>query len=520
MGTTASEVNTEVKAMAKFAGKAKRTRERINNYAGGEGFLLNDESTLLNLVSTCMMNEPKFYGEPGEVEEKIFDLARKVDPKFLLQLAVYTRTELNLRSVPMFLLAIAANREDGKPFVREYAKRIIQRADELYESLACYIEYFGKPVPNSLKKGVADSFANFDEYQLAKYDRNTGLTLKDVMCLVHPKEPREPIQKIHDRTLQVPITWETEISSKGNMPEVWESLIDQGKLPYMAMLRNLRNLLYTDDKGISRAHLDSVISSIRNPEAVRNSRQLPFRFLSAYREVQLAYAEPEERVHWKNPRTAEVLDALDDAVSISTENIPKMKGTTFLVSDVSGSMMGRGISERSQVRPGEIALLMTSAAHKFTENAYVGVFGEKFKTMSLPKRSSGIISNLPRMFTEASTVGHSSNGHLAIRYLNSTETFVDRILIFSDMQLWDSDQHPMLKEISRSINDEYGKYRKNINPDVRMYMFNLNGYGTVTIPEKDRSVMNINGWSDRVLKFIQASEADPDTQVKYIKENY
>jgi hypothetical protein len=32
--------------------------------------------------------------------------------------------------------------------------------------------------------------------------------------------------------------------------------------------------------------------------------------------------------------------------------------------------------------------------------------------------------------------------------------------------------------------------------------------------------MNINGWSDKVLKFIQASEADPDAQVKYIKENY
>ena len=37
--------------------------------------------------------------------------------------------------------------------------------------------------------------------------------------------------------------WETQISLKGNKAEVWEKLIDNKKLPFMAMLRNLRNMI-------------------------------------------------------------------------------------------------------------------------------------------------------------------------------------------------------------------------------------------------------------------------------------
>lgn len=43
--------------------------------------------------------------------------------------------------------------------------------------------------------------------------------------------------------LATPSTWETQISGRGNKAAVWEDLIDTNSLPFMAMLRNLRNLL-------------------------------------------------------------------------------------------------------------------------------------------------------------------------------------------------------------------------------------------------------------------------------------
>ena len=42
--------------------------------------------------------------------------------------------------------------------------------------------------------------------------------------------------------LATAITWETELSAKGNNAEAWEGLINARKLPYMAALRNLRNI--------------------------------------------------------------------------------------------------------------------------------------------------------------------------------------------------------------------------------------------------------------------------------------
>ena len=51
--------------------------------------------------------------------------------------------------------------------------------------------------------------------------------------------------------LPIPETWEKQISMHGNKASVWEQLIDHKKLPYMAMLRNLRNMIKA---GISERH--------------------------------------------------------------------------------------------------------------------------------------------------------------------------------------------------------------------------------------------------------------------------
>ncbi|XP_066579080.1 telomerase protein component 1 isoform X2 [Amia ocellicauda] len=80
--------------------------------------------------------------------------------------------------------------------------------------------------------------------------------------------------------LTVPQTWERMLSLKGNKAQTWEQLIDNQSLPFMAMLRNLRNMIIQD---ISPKHHRKILSKLSNKELVIRSRQLPFRFLSAYR---------------------------------------------------------------------------------------------------------------------------------------------------------------------------------------------------------------------------------------------
>ncbi|XP_048867446.1 telomerase protein component 1 [Brienomyrus brachyistius] len=79
-----------------------------------------------------------------------------------------------------------------------------------------------------------------------------------------------------------PDTWERMLSQEGNTANTWAKLIDSRALPFMAMLRNIRNLITS---GISKKHHRKILARLINKESVVKSRQFPFRFLAAYKVV-------------------------------------------------------------------------------------------------------------------------------------------------------------------------------------------------------------------------------------------
>ncbi|XP_057189566.1 telomerase protein component 1 [Triplophysa rosa] len=82
--------------------------------------------------------------------------------------------------------------------------------------------------------------------------------------------------------LKQPDTWERKLSQEGNKAATWEKLIDSRSLPFMAMLRNLRNMITV---GIGEKHHSKILNRLTSKEAVIQSRQFPFRFLSAYKVI-------------------------------------------------------------------------------------------------------------------------------------------------------------------------------------------------------------------------------------------
>jgi len=74
---------------------------------------------------------------------------------------------------------------------------------------------------------------------------------------------------LEDR-LETPVTWETELSLKGNTKEVWERLIDENRLGYMAMMRNLRNIIKS-----GASNMDKVYEYLTDEERVLKNKQLP-----------------------------------------------------------------------------------------------------------------------------------------------------------------------------------------------------------------------------------------------------
>ena len=307
--------------MAKF--NLKPT-DRTVNRQGFPAYRMEDREKLVTAALTTMFGEPKFY---GSTDSDIVVLAARIareDPAFLARLACYARNEENLRSVSHVLACVVAR--EAREYTRPVIRKVVVRPDDITEIMACYLQMYGKPFPNALKREVAQVLQRFNEYSLAKYNGGKrSLYFRDVLRITHPvpkdAETAALFRKVLDDSLETPYTWETELSARGNTKEVWEELIASGRVGYMALLRNLRNIVQ------SGAYVTPVLALLSDPKRVKESRQLPFRFFSAFRMLEK-----------EGLMTPEIHRALEQALTLSVENMETIPGRTLIAVDVSGSM--------------------------------------------------------------------------------------------------------------------------------------------------------------------------------------
>ncbi len=498
----------------KKGNKAKQTV----NYEGEKSFVLTPQLELYTAVATAGLSD-QFYEKADDKLQRIRELIAKNDAEFIAKLAVYAREQMYLRSVPLVLTVELAKQQSGKSIVGKLAARVVQRADEITELLAYYalanerkeVKKLNK-LSKQLQKGLAEAFNSFDEYQFAKYNRDTAVKLKDALFLVHPKAKDKSQQALFDKIvkdeLAVPYTWETELSLLGQKKfdspkerekafrNKWEELINSNKMGYMATMRNLRNILEAD---VSAVALKKVCDYLVDPKAVANSRQLPFRYLSAYRELK----------QLSNGRVGKVLDALEEAVLQSAVNIAGYDEDTSVViaADVSGSMQ-RPISAKSSVQNYDIGLMLAMLLQHRCENVITGMFGDTWKVISVPKKN--ILSNVDEYHRREGEVGYSTNGYLVVQDLLNKSKVVDKIMIFTDCQLWNSNSG------KENIANLWKQYKK-MAPGAKLYLFDLAGYGTVPLNVQRNDVFLIAGWSDKIFAVLKAIE-DGSNAVKMINE--
>jgi 60 kDa SS-A/Ro ribonucleoprotein len=498
--------------MARFNQKVKEANKTVNYEKGTAFEHLTPQNELYARISTYLVNEPKFYGDKNEEFDRIKELISQVgdiEPQLVLQLAAYARNVLHLRSAPIMLLGTASLQKTTREFVREYTPSIVKRADELAEAIS-FIEHEigaigdekeGTMLPHSLQKGLKLAFNNFNEYQFNKYDRYDAATsLQDVIRLVHPKSKDEKVnalyKKIATATQDKASTWETDISggTEGkSTTEDWEKAVE--KMPIMAVLRNLRNLL---DKEVSSKTIDTVISKLTSEKIIQNSKQFPFRFFSACKAIE---AHP-------NRYASKLITALDAAMFISVKNLPLISGTTAVFTDNSGSM-NASISEKSTVSRKEVGAVLSAIASVISMDNFIGVFASTYQHLNFSQRDS----ILRRTKSIAGVqVGYNTNGYLAFEDLIRHKTKVDRIFLFSDQQCYDSSGG------YDSIFDQWEQYKREVNANAYLYSFDLAGYGTTQVPEHDPHVLTIGGWSEAILKYVPMFEADKATVLAEIRK--
>lgn len=331
-------------------------KPKIYTHEGGRAQHINPELQLRRSVMACMLWEDEFYESGKTIADRVRELVPLVKPDLVSRMAIEARERMYLRHMPLYLVREMARSNGHKAYVADTLSRVIQRADELAEFMSIYWAEGRQPLSAQVKKGLANAFTKFDEYQLKKYNRDNAVKLRDVLFLCHAK-PKDEEQaavwkRLVDNELAQAKTWEEELSkgehkkTEEDKKAVWERQLSSGKLGDMALLRNLRNM---HEAGVSENLIE---------EAMRNARfrkVLPFRFVAAAKMNK-----------WYEPM-------IEEAMLRKMSHYMKLAGHTVILVDVSGSMDAR-LSTQSDLERVDVACSLAAFMREVCEKVDVFTF--------------------------------------------------------------------------------------------------------------------------------------------------
>ena len=146
----------------------------------------NAKRQLLHGMAAALIGGPNYKDPKNHGRLVLMYIASRVafyDPEFVLKSVLYSRQELNLRTPSNFLLAFASMLHSCRPYLKRYYSASIRlpsdwiEVAELYQTL-CDSGIKFKSLPVALRKVMVVKFQNFDNYQLAKYNKDKAKNRK------------------------------------------------------------------------------------------------------------------------------------------------------------------------------------------------------------------------------------------------------------------------------------------------------------------------------------------------------
>jgi 60 kDa SS-A/Ro ribonucleoprotein len=454
--------------------------------------LMPPEFQLRRTVLACMLWEDTFYEGGQTVAHRIQELASKVPLQTIADIAIEARERMKLRHAPLLLLREMlrwnanahaaqakgrAHRDGAGRLIGDTIWRVVQRADEAAELLSIYWKDSpDAPLPAQLKRGLSRAVLKFREYELAKYDREGAIQLRDVAFLTrvapgknlrmgrriarlvnkdfYPDETKGAHFKVKEmyglgdyQKLDTPDTWETELSAGKDKGETFKRLMAEKKLGALALLRNLRNMLQS---GVPEDQIRLAIAGMKT------DRVLPFRFVAAARHA--PQLEPD----------------LEVAMLKCLAGVEKLPGKTVLLIDHSGSMDDK-VSAKSEISRFDAAAALAIILRETAQNVRVFAFSDTCKEIA-PRRGFALRDAIDQSMPSSGT-----NTGTAVNHVFTHCKEMDRLIIVTDEQSHQKIPPPGCKGYIINV----GTYKNGI------------GYG---------DWVTINGWSEAVLDYIRVSE--------------
>ncbi|WP_367135942.1 TROVE domain-containing protein [Saccharothrix sp. HUAS TT1] len=489
-------------------------------HEGGPGYARELKSELFLLAVANMVGERTFYEGADERDDRYAALVRATttaDPEWTARFLAWLRGEANLRSAAIAGAAhfVKARLDAGaRGMSRQVVDSVLQRPDEPGEFLAHWTTRYGRALPKPVKRGVADAVRRlYDERALVKWDSEArGFRFGDVLNLTHPSPRADwqadlfthaldrrhgggdaevpgslgvlraraellawPVERrralfeedsdtVTTTLRRAGMTWESVAGwLQGPMTaRVWEALIPS--MGYMAVLRNLRNF---DQAGVRDEVAAAVAARLADPEQVARSRQLPMRFLSAYR------AAPSLRWAW----------ALERAIALSLGNVPELPGRTLVLVDTSYSM-NAPFSEDGTLKRWDAAAVFGIALGLRCERADVVSFSDGTRPFAL-RGGESLLKAVDRWKSDGYFLG---SGTATARAVRSHLGRHDRVVIVTDEQADQGDVH------------------REVPARVPLYTWNLAGYRHGHAPSGSRHRHAFGGLTDHAFTMIPLLE--------------
>jgi hypothetical protein len=483
------------------------------NKAGGASFKRADKQEVAQLVLNSMLNGDMYYETEKERVNRIIKSCE--DPKiaeFVAKAMVYARTEGGLRSVTHLMGAVLAENVKGSTYLRRALSKAIQRPDDMTEMLSVFTSRnAGLMVPNVLRRAFKDSLeSKFDIYQLKKYaSTKNKVKLKDIVKLAHP-DPMKLLKAgkadstdvfqmlIEDRLPNIATAQTVNAASTGaTRANNYKAMLADRKLGYMAALKNMKNII---EAGADSETVDMLCTLLRNERACLNSKVLPFRFVQAYFMVDMMNMD---RINAKK-----LMAAIEDGFVISARNIPFGDENTryALLLDSSGSMGSMGYQEKSPFSIGKtmFASMMTGLNK---DNVTGWLWSDRAWEVDVNMSPMTFIKN-------TDTIGGGTDVYGAVEGLLRTKTNVDVMVIFTDMQMYEIDSGT-----TRTFGNILNRYKKELNSNVQVIFWNLAGYDGGAPIKMNNGVMEVSGFSDKMVEVVgkMLKYNDPMVLVKEIE---
>ena len=528
--------------MSKLSKAAEKVRENeiihsdeiVKNFMGGDSYVVNPIDTLKLVAASSIFGEASYYRKDvkdgryswkkefsdslleelfadydGKSTTEIFtdtiDKALEYDFKSTLELAVQLRNEYNMRLNPQIIMVRAAIHPKRQEFTKnnpgkfdEYNQKVMARADEPMSQLAYYIfaNNGKKNLPTILKNSIAKKLSGLNSFAVNKY-KNHEIGMINAVRITHANS------KILDElmktgSVEVPEekkTWEQKRSAGAS----WKDILSEDTFSHMALLRNLRNIFTEiDDIELCKETMKKL------KDGVLNGKQFPFRYYSAYNMIEKC-----EKVHHKPI----ILDALEECIDISIDNLPKLKGKTMCLSDNSGSAWGCVPTEYGSVTIANIDNLSSVIAAKCSDEGYVCKFGDEFIEYPVPKRAGTLELAKQISSKKYKDVGGSTEGGIWKFFKKAIDEKIvyDNIFIFSDQQAGTGGLYGTYKD--KKEYTDYSlhgyinvyklvlDYRKMVNPKVNVFSVQTAGYNNVLLPQNSYRCSLLTGWTGKEISY-------------------